>query len=205
MIALIPILILAAAAQSDDNTMRYSSPELAAAHVKACGFKHVRIVDDEEVKEEVIVVSHLKNTTDSQLRCAAQQSLDFFAEVEFPAALKSRYQRVYSEVEWAAARGDARAWLEGRGLLAKLPAYEKGKTDDLEFARKIESLCGPRASGVLLPLRGMMTIGPWMLEKPALDDETSQCLVNVSVASGIRWGIVAYRYAPPNRTDPPRE
>jgi hypothetical protein len=184
----------ASAAQPFDPPIAYVKPEVAAGQVKACGFAHVAVRDDRELQEDVLVVSGVTQASEKQLRCAAEVSLSSITYVEFPEPVNRNYQQFYSRMEQDKDRRDARAWLERRGLLVKLPTYVKGKTDDLEFARKLEALCGPKARGAFVRDHGIMTIKTGTIEHPALNDETVMCLMNVSSAGGFQWGFVGNEY-----------
>jgi hypothetical protein len=131
------------AAQPVDAPTEFIKPDLAVEGIKGCGFPNVRLRFDSSMDEQVIEVSSASKASELELRCVAQHSLASSTYVNFPEPLNRRYQRVYLKPSQAAGRIYARAWLDRRSLLAKLPTYEKGKTDDLVFARKLEALCGP--------------------------------------------------------------
>jgi len=170
------------------------SREVAVERLKACGFAQVAVRDDRELQEDVLTVSHVTQASQRQLTCAAKVSLWSVTYVQFPEPLNQKYQRLYWRMAEEKDRRDARAWLQRRGLLAKLPTYAKGRTDDLTFGRKVEALCGPKAKGAFARDHGMMTIRMGTIEHPSLDDETFKCLINVSSAAGFKWGFVGNEY-----------
>jgi hypothetical protein len=170
------------------------NPRAAAAHVRACGLRHVRVKSDPDLEEDVVEVSHVSTATDVQLRCVAQQSLAWGTYVEFPERLNQTYQKVYFEIADAAARIHARVWLDRRGLLAKLPTYVKGQTDDLTFARRLEGLCGPQARGAYVRDHGRVILKPGNPEQPAIDNGTFECLLNATTASGFPMSFVGNEY-----------
>jgi hypothetical protein len=187
-------LLSAATPPSTDTPIAYVKPEVAAEQLKACGFAHVAVRDDRELQEDVLVVTGINQASERQLRCAAEVSLSSITYVEFPEPMNQQYWQLYSRMEQERDRRDARAWLERRGLLAKLPTYVKGKTDDLQFARRLEGLCGPKAKGAFVRDQGMMTMKTGTIEHPAFNNETFMCLMNVSSAAGLRWGFVGNEY-----------
>jgi hypothetical protein len=187
-------LLSALAAQPIDPPIVYVKPEVAVERLKACGFAQVAVRDDEELQEDALAVSGITQASEKQLRCAAEVSLSSLMYVELPEPLNQKYQQLYWRMERDKGRRDARAWLERRGLLAKLPTYVEGQTDDLVFAHKIEAICGPKAKGAFVRDHGNMTINTGTIEHPTLDDETFMCLLNVSSAAGFKLGFVGHEY-----------
>jgi len=93
---------------------------------------------------------------------------------------------------------NARAWLEKRGLLSRLPAYDPKRSDETTFARTLETICGPKATGTLKPMGGVVTFkegvfGTFGREANSagkLNDQTLWCLINAASASGYPLGII---------------
>jgi hypothetical protein len=194
-LALVSLLFLSgAAAQSAVTPPKIASPEVAAKRVKACGFEHVRVKNDPELQEDVVEVSALSDAPQSKLHCVAQVSLDTITYVEFPKPVNDAYQRLYIEMERDHGQQEARGWLQQRGLLSKLPTYQKGRDDDLQFAREIENVCGPKAKGVFVRLDGHVTLNFGSPEKPTVDKDTAECLFNAMWASGMPFGFVGNEY-----------
>jgi hypothetical protein len=188
------VLLWAAPVQGFDIPRERVKPELAVERLKACGFEHVALQEDRDLQEEVLAVSAITQASEKQLRCAAGVSLSSITYVEFPEPLNKQYWQLYWRMEEDKDRIEARAWLERRGLLATLPAYVKGEMDDLRFARKAEAICGSKAKGAFIREHGIMTIKMGTIEHPTLDNETFTCLLNVSSASGFKWGFVGNEY-----------
>lgn len=133
-----PLQLLAAgAAAFPIDPSQFVKPEVAMQR-KACGFRHVSVKNDDTLQEEVIVVSRVRRASDFQLRCVVRQSLASSIYVQFPGSLDRKYQRLYVRIRRKADRIEARNWLQRHGLLAKLPHYERRKTDDVRFAHELE-------------------------------------------------------------------
>jgi hypothetical protein len=190
-----------------DVPVELVKPEVAAARIEACGFKSVHPRFDDTLQEDVVEVLDVGSVSPKQLRCVALASLDSYYYVMFPAQVEPTYQTLYWRMSRERGKADARAWLEKRGLLSRLPTFDPKRSDETTFARTLEGLCGPKAAGTLQPMRGMATFKEGALgtfEKGALssgklDDETLWCLVNAAAASGYPLGFTgneAYQQRP---------
>jgi hypothetical protein len=189
----IALLLLDAAAQAANLPDEEFNPEAAVRRVRACGFAHVEMKVDDVLQEGVVVVSSLPEASDEQLRCAADASLATFTFVEFPQPLDERYQLLYVRVAQERYEARARAWLDRRGILAKLPVYVEGKSDRHAVERKIEELCGPKAKGQLTEGKLFADDDPDAL---SIDEETFQCVFNAAEVSGLRMRFVGNEYYP---------
>ncbi|KAA9011058.1 hypothetical protein F4U94_21655 [Sphingobium limneticum] len=165
-------------------------PEVAAAKVAECGFKKVHSKFDDTLQEEVVEVLDVAPISDSQLKCAARASLATSYYVTFISPVEQAYQSVYWGLSREQAKIDARVWLDKRGLLSSLPAYDANSTDEVSFARSLEKLCGPKAAGTLQPLNGMATFKSEILASGVLDEETLWCLTNAAEVSGYPLGFM---------------
>jgi hypothetical protein len=166
-------------------------PGLAAQEVGRCGFPSVALSYDQALDQYVVVVPGISQAPDAQLRCAAQVSLNTDYYVDFRVPLNRRYEQVYWPMAEGEGRADARDWLASRGLLSKLPAYVKGKTDDLAYARQLEGLCGPRAKGAFAIEQGALTLRTGPQSHPRIDTRTADCLMNAQWASGLPTAVAA--------------
>lgn len=173
-------------------------PEVTVARVEACGFKNVEAVADETLQEHVVNVIDASPASPEQLRCVALVSLDTHYYVTFPMPLEQTYQKLYRDLSDERGRVDARAWLESRGLLSRLPTYDPNRSDETTFVGALETMCGPRAAGTLVPVGGMATFKKGALpslegsgySEGTLDNETFLCLHNAAVASGYALGFI---------------
>jgi hypothetical protein len=192
------LLLSAGAEEASPPTLAVAPPEVAAERVKACGFRHVRVKDDDELQEQVVEVTGVSTVPEGKMRCAVKVSLDTVRYVLFPLPASKVYWRLYTKMEdkrgaaltgWM--QGEARDWLQQHGLLGRLPTYQKGKTDDLAFARQLEGLCGPKAAGAFQRFRGHV-----VLILPSGDFDTAECLISAASASGLPFGFVGNEYQP---------
>ena len=175
-----------------------AEPDVAVARVAACGFEDVRAKFENELQQEVIEVRNIRSASTRQLRCAATVSLETHHYVFFPGPVDQAYQALYWRMSRERDIAQARAWLDERGLLSRLPNYDPERSDETAFADALESLCGPRAAGTLKPMGGMATFTDEALGTFAkgsftegrLDEETMWCLVNAAAASGYGVGFI---------------
>ena len=165
-------------------------PEVAAAKVAECGFKKVHSKFEDTLQEEVVEVLDKAPISDNQLQCAARASLATSYYVTFVPPVEQAYQSIYWDLSRKQAKIDTRAWLDKRGLLTGLQAYDANSTDEVAFAHSLEQLCGPKAAGVLQPLNGMATFKSDILASGVLDEETLWCLTNAAEVSGYPLGFI---------------
>lgn len=182
-------------------------PEIAATRIAKCGFKSVQPRFDDELQEVVIEVRNVSSASSEQLRCAATASLDSHYYLIFPAPIYQAYAALYWGMAAERDKAGARAWLDERGLLSRLPTFDPRRSDLAALARELESLCGPKAAGTLLLMRGIATFKEGALGKVEngdltegkLDEETLWCLVNAAAATGHPLGFIgneAYEQLP---------
>ena len=164
--------------------------EIAIQKITACGFKKVDSKFDDTLQEDVIEVLDDVSISDEQLRCAALVSLSSSYYVTFPATTEKAYQPLYWSLSREQGKADAKAWLDKRGLLSRLPTYDPKQSNNSAFVRSLENLCGPKASGTLKVLNGMATFSDSALATGALDEETLWCLTNAAAASGYPLGFI---------------
>lgn len=168
------------------------APGVAAERVAGCGLGRVTARYVEALQSEILEVVDAADPTDAQLACADSAADPYM--VAFPPAVQQRFDAIRRARESVAAADHARDWLSARGLLARVPRYEPGKTDDAVFARRAESLCGARARGALQTQAGPHVVGPeWLAGAIQAGDSGSdaiQCLLNVTTAAGFRIGFV---------------
>src|SRR5690606_23826886 len=105
---------------------------------------------------------------------------------EFDAIRSARYSADFPD--------PAVAWLSSRSLLEKVPKFEAGITDEAEFARKLETVCGPAAKGALQSEYGPHVLNPeWvqeLLQPPRGGDEAAiPCLFAAAYVAGFALGF----------------
>jgi hypothetical protein len=141
----------------------------------------------------VVEVSGVSDVPEPKLRCVAKVELATVRFVKFPGPVDVAYHRILDRLGDEQERLEARAWLRKRGLLAKLPVYRKGKTNDVTFARELESVCGTEASGEIAIKRGaVIALKPPSISSNAIDEQTFECLLAASYASGLAVGFMGH-------------
>lgn len=173
-----------------DGPAALVTPEVAVQRVAACGFKNVRSRFDDLLRQDVIEVADFASATEKQLRCAAGASLSSRYSVIFPHAVQQGYAPLYWRLQGEQQRADAKAWLEKKGLLSRLPVYDPKRTDSAAFVRSLEALCGPGAAGALTPMAGMAVFKPEALSIGRMDDEALQCLSSAAAAADFPLGVI---------------
>ncbi|MCI4589951.1 hypothetical protein MOK15_07580 [Sphingobium sp. BYY-5] len=184
------ILAGASPANPLDIPVELVKPEVAVAQVAACGVKSVRLKFDDTLQEDVIEVEYMTSASEEQLRCVAHASLASHYYVVFPSSIERAYQALYRRLSNEQDRTVAKAWLEKRGLLSRLPVYDPQHLDEAAFVRELEAMCGPKAIGTVKVMHGMGTFEGTAISSGKLDDETFWCLVNGAAASGYPFGFI---------------
>ncbi len=173
-----------------DATAPREEPMVATARIAECGVGSVRPTVDETLQEDVVEIVGATSASEEQLRCIALASLDTRYYVIVPLPMQQAYDALYWRLSKERDLRDARSWLEERGLLSRLPIYDPHSSDELAFTRELETLCGPKAEGVLKSLKGMATINADTVSSGKLEEEALWCLVNAAAASGYPLGFV---------------
>jgi len=184
--------------------------EETARLVAACGFPpgSLTIRDDSLLEEDVIVVRAAGPPPDeSRLACAARASLATSVIVEFePERVHRLYVRDYAAAAEARDLAEARAWLAGRGLLARLPAWD-GKSGGLAAAgAAIERLCSLEPGSRLIRRLGTLTFRT-DIESGRLSPDDFFCLTHAAKAAGLPLGFIgneAHARRNPAGGKPPR-
>lgn len=177
--------------------------KVAAKSVAACGFKRVHPKFDRTLQEDVVEVVGIILASQEQLHCVARASLNSGYYIVFPVSVDQEYQTLYSRMSQEQGKVDARAWLAKRGLLSGLPVHDPKSSKEV-FILELETLCGPKAAGTLLPMGAGATFAAGALgtfesggvSEGKLDDETLRCLTAAATASDYSLGFIgneAYR------------
>ena len=186
--------LTAASALPVDPALGRIWPGLAAQQVGRCGFPSVALSYDGLLGENIVMVAGIQDAPGDQRRCAAEVSLKTDYYISFRNPLNRRYEAVYWPIAVGEGRAGAREWLAKRGLLSKLPPYDSGKTDALDYARKLEALCGTK--GAFAVEQGTLTLKAGSAGRPRLDTKTVDCLMNAQWASGLPTGLAGEQYYP---------
>jgi hypothetical protein len=197
--SLVLIAWLTSAGGTFDRIERIT-PEMAVERAGKCGLGPVTIRFEEELQSDILTVTGGASVTESQLQCL-DYAAGFGIFVELPTAAQRRFDAIREARASEMMRGDARKWLSKRGLLARVPKYIPGTTDDAAFTREVEELCGPPAKGAFQSQYGPHVLSPEWVQALGLppkdeDAEAMSCLLNVTSVAGYRVGVIgneAYR------------
>ena len=188
------ILLLIAA--QDLGTLGFDriTVQEAAKRFTQCGLGPltIRLNDQDTGGEDILVATEVKSATDKQLRCA-DKAVSYYT-LELPPDISRRFEALREERLAPVFREQARSWLSARGLLNRLPRYQQGATDDAQFTRQVEALCGPRAKGAFQSTFGFHALSPeWSkreLDPPERGNEVLTCLMNATTAAGFEFGFI---------------
>lgn len=156
-----------------------------------------------DLHEDVLIASEAQSVTDEQLACAFRV-VDFYYTLQLSADAKSRFDSILEANAAMRAKSEASNWLAARGLLARVPTYDKGLTDEATFTHQIENLCGPKAKGAFQSKYGFHSLSPeWfrrlgMPPKPEAT-EALTCLMRVAAFTGFSVGFIGNAAAAPDR------
>ena len=171
---------------------RITAP-VAASRVARCGLGPVSISFDDVWRSAILTAKSAHASSDEPLACADRAAS--FYQLELPPDLQPRFDSIRSDRLSAQFRAEARAWLSERGLLGRLPRYQPGVTDDAEFTRAVESLCGRRARGAFRSEYGFHAVSPdWamrVLSPPGQKgSDTLACILNATRVAGYELGLI---------------
>lgn len=192
-----PIIVIAAQLSASlPNAYERITPQVAAKRVAGCGVGPVTVKSDADLDTDVLVVA-ASSVSDEQLACMVKSAS--FYDVELPPSVQPRFNEV-SETRSAALKvADAREWLRSHKLLARIPKYKLGITDDVAFSHAIEKLC--HADQALQSRYGPHALSPeWTMQHATdarLADGPMACLLNVASATGFKMGLVGNEQAAP--------
>ena len=145
-----------------------------------------------------MIASGAQSATDDQLACA-YKVVGFFYTLELPPNVQPRFDAMLEAKADVWMKGQAHDWLAARGLLDRVPKYQKGITDDGTFTREVEALCGPQAKGAFGSKYGSHVLSPQWIKKvglpPSADDtNVMSCIFNVTVFAGFELGFIGNEY-----------
>jgi hypothetical protein len=189
--------LLALAAPSALPTVEHVRPQEAAKRVSECGLGPVATHYEPDLQEDVLVASSAQSATDDQLACA-YKIVGFYYTLELPPNVQPRFDAMLNAEAEVWMKAQAHDWLSARGLLDRVPRYQRGVTDDGVFTRKVEALCGPQAKGAFQSKYGFHALSPdWIKRELKPSDPSSDaltCLMNVTAAAGFEFGFIGNEY-----------
>lgn len=170
-------------------SVEHVTPQEAAERVSRCGLGEVTVDvrhTERGEDDEVLVAKAATTATDEQLQCA-DRAANYY-QLELPRALQVRYDAIRATRLSVELLAQSRERLSARGLLDRVPHYERGVTDDAAFTQAVEQLCGPKANGAFGSKFGLHAIGPdWVmreLKPPKRGSELLQCILDVTRVAG---------------------
>jgi hypothetical protein len=165
--------------------------ERVVVEVSKCGLGPAKSRYDETLQDALVVVRQKPRATDRQLACVDVAANSY--EVELNPILQSRFEAIRTARLAALFKARAREWLAKQDLLARLPEYHPGKTDDAAFDRSLEQLCGPDAAGAPQSPKGPHVLNIEWAERqdPAkVNQGAFGCILNAMAASDVLFGII---------------
>ena len=194
------LLLVAAPSSVPLDAFERITPQEAAKRLGQCGLGPVTTRYEALLDEDVLIATTVKSPTDEQLRCA-DKAVSFYT-LKLPPNVQPHYEAMREARLTRLFEAQARAWLSARGLLSKVPKYQKGVTDDAAFTRQIETLCGPGATGAFQSKFGFHVLSPdWAKREFYLPDrsggEVLMCLMHVTTVAGFEFGFIGNEYYRP--------
>jgi hypothetical protein len=158
---------------------------------------NVRVAYASYLQSDEVTVTHLGTVTDEKLRCLKGAVHPFYILTIADMDQRAAFYEYSEREERPKEKSDALDWLRAKGLLARLPIFDSGKSLE-DFAVAVELACDMEAESALMVFdKSWITVRPDALsietfEKWPLDLE---CLTKMMAASdahenGVRFGFV---------------
>jgi hypothetical protein len=176
--------------------------EQTAAAVASCGVEraNVRIIYEEELQSDVVMVGELGGDEEAKVRCLAEAVHPFYLLDFGNPRASATYWTLEREKARREATADGRQWLQERGLLRGLPLYRPGKVPLTRFVRDVEAHCSVkpgRAIEILTPTSVTIRVA-FMRSVLAKADgrhgDRLTCLMNVLAVSDLAEGGVHFGF-----------
>jgi hypothetical protein len=189
---------LAFLADHEEPMFESITARTAVERLAACGLPLASVRYNEELQQEVLTLAVAAPLSDETLACA-DKAVSFY-ELELPADLQQRYERLRDARITALSQQEAERWLAKRGLLSKLPPKVAVRRVDATLARRIERVCGLRAKGALRAEHGLMTLNmDWLersLEPNMREEEAMTCLLHAITLTGVKLAFFGNEAVP---------
>jgi hypothetical protein len=191
--ALVALTLWFTSASGPFDNIERITPEVAAERVARCGLGPVTIRYEDELQSHILTVANAASATESQLACLDKAT--GWYDVELPTTVQPRFDAIREARASAIMAEEARKWLSARGLLARVPKYVRGTTNEAAFTREVETLCGPRAKGAFQSQHGFHALSPDWAKGMGLPpspevQEAFACLLNVTTVAGFEVGFI---------------
>ena len=154
-----------------------------SAIVTKCGIPAERLATIDptpELPTPGIEITGSASLSDKQLRCYGDQmTADIYPMFEDD-HIGDRYSRLI-EIE---ARRNARIAMRHRGLLARLPRFDRRHESLRHFARRLEALCHAKLGSVLHVRNGHIEVVDTALAPDGPTNDAEICSIDAATASG---------------------
>jgi len=178
--------------------------------ISRCGIpaEKITVSNEAELQSEVVSISDAGEVTEQKWVCLLDAVHPFYSlQLEDPGQRASFYE-VEQRERQKRARAESTAWLRARGMLDRVPPYERG-SDISAFARAVEEACSI-PTGTMLQAKGdhltFRRDAPARLIGDGATDKLA-CLMHVMFASnapgsGMMFGIVGNDRVSPDGETP---
>lgn len=205
---LLPLLLgtIAFGANAQPNRILEDLPanaQIALERAAKCGVHSATSRYEEELQSDIITVRYSKQPSWSQLACL-DKAVGFGIFVELAPTVQPRFDAIREARATKILTRVSKEWLAARGLLAKVPRYKAGVTDDASFTRALEQLCGSRAKGAFQSEYGFDALSPeWVKSRDILDGDKDvfACLGHGATVAGFKFGIIGNAVSNPALSD----
>lgn len=193
MFLILSSLLLLAGAPAQAQGPELAGVEEAASGLRACGLLEITGRYDNEIQSDMLVVDD-PSPPDEGLACAAEVAISTGHWVVVTPGSQESYFAHYSRISRERNREWARTRLARQGLLANVPEYVAGESDDRAMAARLEELCGSDAQKALQSEYGPHAISPsWAAEGDRNFERTGEvlsCLMTYAAAAGFELGFI---------------
>lgn len=164
-----------------------------ARRMSDCGLTSVDIGYQDELQSDVVSIADPEISSD-KLRCIAEKSWKTFYIVEFAEPYWLQYAEITNELWNPIMVSQARLHFSERPELGPPPERREGESDP-ELAKRIQTFCGPKATGAFtFEYGGSAAISPdWATDLDIANPDSVEmfsCLTNAALLAGLRFGLI---------------
>lgn len=165
---------------------------------RACGFEVVAARYEDELQSDVLIIGD-DTATDDELSCLAKKRNSGYILVFDDEELWASYYAAERRIYYPLAKAASRDWLTKRGIADEIPDFATSGLNDVAFARKIETTCGPDADGALVGTASPHQLNDDFLDQAWDNDKKKaafECILHVATVSGFELGFVGNEALP---------
>lgn len=176
---------------------------MAVQRATECGLGPVTVRYDDELQSDILTVTNGVSASEGQLICL-DKAVGWGILAELSQSVQPKFDNIREARAAEMMRADAHEWLSKRGLLARLPKYVEGTTDEAVFTGDLEHFCGPHAKGAFESQYGFHVLSPeWikkLLKSPKPERlDTMSCLIRATTAAGFKLNFIGNEAYVPNK------